>query len=569
MMTARQPAAPASEKGRGPRVTTALTIAAVVVLALGLGGAGGLYRALQRQEDARVARGFQQAAETFFGRTLREVQLFMEVLDSIRQLHSLSDQVSPAAFEEIVRKGMIYQRRILGAYGFVQRIPHSMRAGYETPGGAGHPIVRADDRGNFVPMASRPEYFPLTYQTPPGGLGVQLGYDFGARPADAAAIAAAERLGVFALGGPVFGAAGSGEAYMFAPIMYSDAPQSLVTVGYAIGLFQPAHILATARGDLPPGLHARLEENRVPAAPVGGLHFSKEFSLANQEWRFVVTADSTYATAVRSRAPELSAALLAAAALLFAALLLRMAGRTRRIEALVSQRTVELAAANRALQAAMEDRRKLEDEVLRISGREKARIGSDLHDSLGQKLTGAMYLFGAYRQRVGAPDDAAAADAAQIAATLKDAVTQVRRIARGLAPVALTENGLPDALRHLAGESQALFQKNVEFFAEREGQPQNAGTAEHLYLIAQEAVNNAARHSGATRIVITLDYDERGGELTIEDNGRGLSAAAPADDLGGSGLRIMRHRAEVFGGELFIEPVPAGGLRVRCRFPHA
>lgn len=569
MMTARQPAAPASEKNRGPRVATALTVAAAVVLTLGLAGAGGLYHTQQRQEDARVARGFQQAAETFFSRTLREVQLFMEVLDSIRQLHSLSDQVSPAAFEEIVRKGMIYQRRILGAYGFVQRMPHTLREGYEAPGGGGHPIVQADDRGHFVPRIERPEYFPLTYQTPPGGLGVQLGYDFGARPADATAIAAAARPDVFALGGTVIGAAGSSQAYMFAPIVYSATRDSLVTVGYAIGLFQPAHILATARGDLPAGLHARLEENQTPAAAARGLHFSRVFSLANQEWRFVAEADASYATAVRSRAPERSAALVALLSCLLAALLLRMAGRTRRIEALVRQRTVELAAANQALQGAMEDRRKLEDEVLRIAGREKARIGSDLHDSLGQKLTGAMYLFGAYRQRAGAPDEATAADAAQIAATLKDAVTQVRRIARGLAPVTLTENGLADALRHLAGESQTLFQKPVEFFAEREGQPHNAGTAEHLYLIAQEAVNNAARHSGATRIVITLDYDERGGELTIEDNGHGLSTPAPSDDLGGSGLRIMRHRAEVFGGELFIEPTPGGGLRVRCRFPQA
>ena len=106
----------------------------------------------------------------------------MEVLDSIRQLHSLSDQVSAAAFDEIVHKGMIYQQRILGAYGFAQRIPQDMRATYEQqPGSAGHPIVKGDGKGVFEPMSKEPEYFPLTYQTPPGGLGVPLGYDFGAR----------------------------------------------------------------------------------------------------------------------------------------------------------------------------------------------------------------------------------------------------------------------------------------------------------------------------------------------------------------------------------------------------
>ncbi len=132
---------------------------------------------------------------------------------------------------------------------------------------------------------------------------------------------------------------------------------------------------------------------------------------------------------------------------------------------------------------------------MRISGHEKARIGRDLHDSLGQKLTGVMYLFSAYRQKSGDGQE----EADQIAATLKEAVSQVRRIARGLAPVALTEDGLPDALRRLAEESSALFGQSVEFYAEREGRPRDAATAEHLYLIALEAVSNAVKHGQATQ----------------------------------------------------------------------
>ena len=255
--------------------------------------------------------------------------------------------------------------------------------------------------------------------------------------------------------------------------------------------------------------------------------------------------------------------------LALAGVLLLMAGRARRVERLVRRRTAELAEAERKSEAVREARGELGREAPRLGADEKARIGRDLHDSLGQKLTGAMYLFGAVRQRLGAADAATEADAAQIAATLKEAVSQVRRIARGLAPVALTEDGLADALRRLAEESSALFQKDIEFYAEREGKPRGGGTAEHLYLIAQEAVNNAVKHGGGARIVLTLDYDERGGELTIEDNGRGLAAAAKPDREGGNGLRIMRHRAEVFGGELAVGSGPLGGVRVQCRFPKA
>jgi len=471
-----------------------------------------------------------------------------------------------------VRKGMIYQRRILGAYGFAQRLPHGMRATYEKEGGAGHPIVRSDGKGGFEAMPEQAEYFVLTYQTPPGGLGVSPGYDFGARAEDRAAIASMEKVGVFALGGaPVgseAGAAGAG-LYMFAPIVYGPVDGVFELVGFAAGLFQPERVLETAMGDGARGLVVRLEPADGAADAGGPFRFAREFSLANQEWRFVAEADPSYWAAARSRAPRTIGMAGTAVSLLLAGTLLLMAGRSRRIEALVKKRTAELGETNRKLEAVMEERRKLEDEVLRISGHEKARIGRDLHDSLGQKLTGAMYLFGAYRQRTGAAGAEAEADAAQITATLKDAVSQVRRIARGLAPVALTEDGLADALRRLAEESSALFQKDIEFYAEREGRPKDTGTAEHLYLIAQEAVNNAAKHGGGSRIVISLDYDERGGELAIEDDGKGIAADAKPDGEGGSGLRIMRHRAEVFGGELAIEAAPLGGVRVRCRFPKA
>ena len=562
-----------AEKAKTPRTAAWQVGLAVVVLALGLGATAWVARALQRQETVRMEREFQQAADKLFSRTLREIQLFMEVLDSIRQLHSLSDQVSPAAFDEIVRKGMIYQRRILGAYGFAQQIPQELRAEYEQPGSE-RAIVKSDGQGGFVAMAAAAEYFPLTYQTPPGGLGIPAGYDFGARGEDAAAIAAMRRLGVFALGGAPVGMApagdGGGELYMFAPIVESLAAGTGELAGFAVGLFQPRRILATAMGDSGRGIRARLEPpGSAGSAAAGGWRFAREFSLANQEWRFVAEAEAAYWAATRSRAPDVVAGVGGGVTLALAGVLLLMAGRARRVERLVRRRTAELAEANRKLEAVMEERRELEDEVLRISGHEKARIGRDLHDSLGQKLTGAMYLFGAVRQRLGAADAATEADAAQIAATLKVAVSQVLRIARGLAPVALTEDGLADALRRLAEESSALFQKDIEFYAEREGKPRGGGTAEHLYLIAQEAVNNAVKHGGGTRIVLTLDYDERGGELTIEDNGRGLAAAAKPDREGGNGLRIMRHRAEVFGGELAVGTGPLGGVRVQCRFPKA
>ena len=566
-------------KTKGIRTASGQMVLALLVLGLGSGATFWMAHSQERQEKFRIEEEFQQVSDKLFSRTLREIQLFMEVLDSIRQLHSLSDQVSAEAFDEIARKGMIYQRRILGAYGFAQSIPHDMRATYEQQGGSGRLLVRGDGKGGFESMPPRGEYYPLTYQTPPGGLGVPVGYDFGARTEDRVAIASMAQQGVFALGGApvgsVTGSEGGEELYMYAPIVYGADGSRMVSggtgelIGFAVGLFQPKRILTTAMGDGWKGIVARLEVDTTQRRTTGAWKFERQFSLANQEWRFVSEADPAFWAAAKSRRPTLILIIGIAVSWMLAGILLLLAGRSRRVEALVKRRTAELAATNLKLKEVMEERRELEDEVLRISGHEKARIGRDLHDSLGQKLTGAMYLFGAYRQRMGTTDRAAETDATQIATTLKDAVSQVRRIARGLAPVALTEDGLPDALRRLAEESSALFQKDIEFYAEREGRPRDVGTAEHLYLIAQEALNNAAKHGGGSRIVLTLDFDERGGILTIEDNGCGFAANKKTDREGGNGLRIMRHRAEVFGGELTVESGKIGGVRVSCRFPAA
>jgi signal transduction histidine kinase len=229
----------------------------------------------------------------------------------------------------------------------------------------------------------------------------------------------------------------------------------------------------------------------------------------------------------------------------------------------VRERTRELDEANRRLQAEMEERARLESEMLDLSQREQERLGRDLHDSLGQKLTGAVYLSRALLGQL--PDAAAEArDATEkINALLKEAVGQVRMIARGLAPIQLGEDGLPDALRRLAADSASVFGLSCSY----EGGPSfplNSTAAHHLYHIAQESVHNAIRHGLATRIILRLRRDGPLAELQVEDNGRGLAATAPSS--GGMGLRIMRYRADLIGGRLELLSQPGGGTIVSCRF---
>jgi signal transduction histidine kinase len=87
----------------------------------------------------------------------------------------------------------------------------------------------------------------------------------------------------------------------------------------------------------------------------------------------------------------------------------------------------------------------------------------------------------------------------------------------------------------------------------------------HLYRIAQEAVNNALRHAGATNIVIGLAEVTEGAELSIEDNGRGFTAKG--ERKAGMGLEVMRHRARLIGAQLSVDSRRGHGTRIVCLLP--
>ncbi len=204
----------------------------------------------------------------------------------------------------------------------------------------------------------------------------------------------------------------------------------------------------------------------------------------------------------------------------------------------------------------------LEREILAISEREQRRRGHDLHDDLCQQLAGIEFLSRRLASDLTATSAVGAAQAAEIAQMLQRAMAQTRELARGLSPVGLDARGLPDALRKLAAGTRKLFGCNCRFRYESPVLLPNHSVANHLYRIAQEAVNNAFKHGQARRIDIRLGTKGRAITLTVTDNGLGLSRELPARP--GMGLRIMRYRARAIGGALRVEARPRGGTRVLC-----
>jgi len=213
------------------------------------------------------------------------------------------------------------------------------------------------------------------------------------------------------------------------------------------------------------------------------------------------------------------------------------------------------------------ERRWLEQQLLTISDAEQQRIGADLHDGLGQQLTGIACLAAALRDRLkkSAPEEIENSDL--IARLASEAVSQSRALARGLSPVQLEKNSLEFALEDLTYQAQVLH--GIEVRCRTEGTPPHCEhlTAVHLYRITQEAIHNATRHGGARRIVVTLAQDGRQHRLTIKDDGKGFDVdAVRAGSGAGAGLRLMSYRANMIGGTFSIESIPERGTQISVLF---
>lgn len=208
------------------------------------------------------------------------------------------------------------------------------------------------------------------------------------------------------------------------------------------------------------------------------------------------------------------------------------------------------------------ERRALEREILEISNREQRRIGSDLHDGLGQELTGIALMLGGLTQSVRRGTMPKAGELRELTALVSGAIEQTRTLARGLSPVALDGGGLVHALRALVARVREMYGLNVQFRSRVSPRVTlDAAATGHLYRIAQESLTNAARHASAHTVLVQLNVRGRRVALAVSDDGRGLAPGAS----NGVGLKIMRYRANMLGGALLIGPRPSGkGTRVAC-----
>ena len=207
-------------------------------------------------------------------------------------------------------------------------------------------------------------------------------------------------------------------------------------------------------------------------------------------------------------------------------------------------------------------RKELEKEVVDAASDEQRHFGQDIHDGVGQELTGLRYMAQTHAESLAQRSLPDAQIARRISQWLETVQAQLRAIIRELIPVEVDQHSLAAALRGLAERTAEIHDLDCELECSQPILVSDVALATHLYRIAQEAVRNAVRHAQATRIVIGLSEEEKTLRLQVVDDKVGTGASAKGNT--GFGLRLMAHRASLIGARFDVRVEKSGGTWMTC-----
>ncbi len=245
--------------------------------------------------------------------------------------------------------------------------------------------------------------------------------------------------------------------------------------------------------------------------------------------------------------------------------LLRVKNRVQSILG-ISRDLTERKKAEAELQNSQKELRALSARLHSVREEERAKIAREIHDDLGQALTG-LKMDSAWVMKNLHPDQTALKNKLQAMGKLIDhTVRSVRRLSTELRPRILDDFGLVAALEWQAQEFENKTGIRCRFRSSLQRPDLDPDRSVAVFRIFQEALTNVARHSGATKVESALRKEKKGYRLTIRDNGRGISEEEISRTKS-LGLVGMRERALLFGGELLIQGTPGKGTTVILKIP--
>jgi PAS domain S-box-containing protein len=212
------------------------------------------------------------------------------------------------------------------------------------------------------------------------------------------------------------------------------------------------------------------------------------------------------------------------------------------------------------------ERKRLENALRVATYREQQRLGQEIHDGLGQELTGLAYLASSLATEAARASSPLAPDLTRLADVARHAIESCRSIARGVSPLTESRGSLLQSLRQITDLAAASGHASVSFEAiEHASLTLSSESCDQLHRITQEALNNALKHAGADHIKVSIQIDPTKVRIEVIDDGRGLTVSGEAP--GGRGIDGMRQRASSIGARLRVETRHGGGATVVCECP--
>jgi signal transduction histidine kinase len=216
-----------------------------------------------------------------------------------------------------------------------------------------------------------------------------------------------------------------------------------------------------------------------------------------------------------------------------------------------------------ALQREVAERQRLDREIAQVADRERRRLGQDLHDTLGQHLTGTALAAQVLKEKLAVRAAPEVPEAEKLVDYIEQGIELTRNLARGFFSLELEREGLIVGLQGLAEDITERFRIDCVYDGQETVQVRDSAVATQLYRIAQEAATNSAKHAAAGRIAIRLAMDGSELTLSIVDDGVGFPDKLPNPQ--GLGLRLMRHGAALIGGSFEIRRNGERGTIATCK----
>lgn len=235
------------------------------------------------------------------------------------------------------------------------------------------------------------------------------------------------------------------------------------------------------------------------------------------------------------------------------------------LELRVEKRTAALKEANQKLRDVLEERKRLENELLEIAENERRRIGFDLHDDLGQKLTGVLLISRALEQRLGRENHREVEEVRRICELIEQTVLHTHNLAHHFSSIDANGGDLGDVLNGLSATVVKMFGIPCELAVKGEIPPLPEDTSAQFYKIAQEAISNAIKHGKASCVWMSVVSSAHKLIFTIRNDG--VPFSPPANPKARMGLRTMNYRANTIGATFEIKPNHKNGTIVSCVLP--